>query len=477
MRTGQNLNETVLTPTNVNSSSFGKLFTRPLDGQAIASPLYVENVSIPGQGAHNVVYVATEHDSVYAYDADGRSTTPLWKDSFINPPSVTTVPAERHRRVLRHRARDRHHEHAGDRPEHEHDVRRREDEGGSWRSLRPAAARARHHDRRGEVRRPGRDPGAACPGPARDPPGGQVPFDPLHENQRTGLLLLNGVVYFGFASHGDVQPYHGWILGYNATTLQRTLAFNVTPNQEGAGVWMSGGGLAADSTGSMYYITGDGEFDGNTGGPDWGDSYVKMTPAGVVQDYFTPFNQDALNQGNHDLGSGGALLLPDQPGAHPHEMVSSGKDGTIYLVDRDNMGHYSTTTNNIVQYAAEHLPERHAGARATSARPSTGTATSSSARSPTRAGVQADEWPALDERDLQIEHDVPGPRRGDGRLRERLVERDSLGRPAQRHDQPGRAVRVRPDELRRTACSKNSGTALRPARATRWTSQPSSPSR
>ena len=105
MRTGQNLNETVLTPTNVNSSSFGKLFSRPLDGRRIASPLYVENVSIPGQGTHNVVYVATEHDSVYAYDADGRSTTPLWKDSFINPADgVTTVPAERHRRVLRHRS-------------------------------------------------------------------------------------------------------------------------------------------------------------------------------------------------------------------------------------------------------------------------------------------------------------------------------------------------------------------------------------
>ena len=189
----------------------------------------------------------------------------------------------------------------------------------------------------------------SVPGSGAGSSGGQVPFDPLHENQRTGLLLLNGVVYFGFASHGDVQPYHGWIFGYNATTLQRTLIFNVTPNQEGAGVWMSGGGLAADSTGSMYYITGDGEFDGNTGGPDWGDSYIRMSAAGVVQDYFTPFNQDALNQGNHDLGSGGALLLPDQPGSHPHEMVSSGKDGTIYLVDRDNMGHYSTTTNNIVQ--------------------------------------------------------------------------------------------------------------------------------
>jgi hypothetical protein len=112
---------------------------------------------------------------------------------------------------------------------------------------------------------------------------------------------------------------------------------------------MSGGGIAADSTGSLYYITGDGELDGTIGGSEWGDSYVRMTPAGVVTDFFAPFNQDALNAGNHDLGSGGALLLPDQPGAHPHLMVSSGKDGSVYLVDRDNMGHFSSTTNNIVQ--------------------------------------------------------------------------------------------------------------------------------
>jgi fibronectin type 3 domain-containing protein len=346
LRTGQNLNETVLTPNNVNTSSFGKQFTRPLDGQAIASPLYVENVTVPAQGAHNVVYVATEHDSVYAYDADGRSTTPLWKDSFINPPSVTTVPANDTGECCDIQPE------IGitstpviDPTTNTMYVVAKTKEGSSYvQRLHALDITTGAEKFGGPVVIQG-----SVPGTGAGSAGGQVPFDPLHENQRTGLLLLNGVVYFGFASHGDVQPYHGWIFGYNATTLQRTLIFNVTPNQEGAGVWMSGAGLAADSTGSMYYITGDGEFDGNTGGPDWGDSYVKMSPAGVVQDYFTPFNQDALNQGNHDLGSGGALLLPDQPGAHPHEMVSSGKDGTIYLVDRDNMGHYNTTTNNIVQ--------------------------------------------------------------------------------------------------------------------------------
>jgi hypothetical protein len=173
-----------------------------------------------------------------------------------------------------------------------------------------------------------------------------VPFNSLRENQRTALLLLNGTLYFGFASHGDNQPYHGWILGYNASTLQQTLAVCLTPDQEGAGVWMSGDGLATDASGDLYFVTGDGEFDGVK---EWGDSYIRMSTSGVVKDFFSPFNQDALNAGNHDLGSGGGLLLPDQPGPHPHLMVSSGKDGTVYLVDRDNMGRYSTTSNNIVQ--------------------------------------------------------------------------------------------------------------------------------
>ena len=164
---------------------------------------------------------------------------------------------------------------------------------------------------------------------------------------------MNGVVYFGFSSHGDFQPYHGWIFGYDAHTLQRTLVFALTPNGEGAGVWMAGGGLASDSSGDIFYVSGDGTFDGQS---EWGDSFVRMSTAGVVTDFFAPFNHAALDSANHDLGSGGALLLPDQPGAHPHEMVESGKDGTIYLVDRDNMGRFNTSTNNIVQTLANIFP-------------------------------------------------------------------------------------------------------------------------
>jgi chitodextrinase len=343
MRSGDNLAETVLTPANVNSSTFGKLSSVPLDGQALAQPLYAENVVIPGQGTHNVVYVATEHDSVYAYDADGRSSTPLWKDSFLGA-GITTVPAgdtgeccdiapeigitstpviDRSTNTIYVVAKTKEGANTYVQRLHALDITTGAEKFGG-----PVVIQA------------------SVPGTGAGSSGGRVPFDSLHENQRTGLLLLNGKLYFGFSSHGDIQPYHGWILGYDATTLQQTLAFCLTPDQEGAGVWMSGGGIATDSTGSLYYISGDGEFDGTK---EWGDSYIRMSTTGTVQDYFTPFNQDALNAGNHDLGAGEGLLLPDQAGAHAHEMVSAGKDGTIYLVDRDNMGHYSTTTNNIVQ--------------------------------------------------------------------------------------------------------------------------------
>ncbi len=237
MRTGQNLSETVLTPANVNSSSFGKLFSLPLDGLAYASPLYVENVAVPGQGTHNVVYVATEHDSVYAYDADGRTTTPLWKDSFINPAGgVTTVPAND----------------TGECCDIAPEIgitstpvidkstntiyvvaKTKETSGGNTSYVQ----RLHALDITTGAERPGSPVviQASVPGTGAGSSGGRVPFDPLHENQRTALLLLNGVLYFGFSSHGDVQPYHGWVLGYNASTLHQTLAFCLTPEPGGRG--------------------------------------------------------------------------------------------------------------------------------------------------------------------------------------------------------------------------------------------------
>src|SRR5262249_44134286 len=351
-RTGANLAETVLKPSNVNTTSFGKLFSYPLDGVSYAEPLYLANVNVPGQGFHNIVYVATEHDSVYAYDADGLGSTPIWKDSFINPAAgVTTVPAadtgeccdiapeigitgtpviDPQTGTLYVVAKTK--EVSGGTTSYVQRLHALDIATGAEKFGGPVVI------------------SATVTGSGVGSSGNQLPFDPLHENQRPGLLLLNGVVYMGFSSHGDNEPYHGWILGYNAGTLQQTMAYCVTRNGEGAGVWQSGGGLATDSTGSIYFVTGDGTFDANTGGADYGDSFVRLTTNGTVADYFTPHDQSTLNAGNIDLGAGGILLLPDQAGAHTHELVSAGKNGTLYLVDRDNMGHFNANNDSqIVQ--------------------------------------------------------------------------------------------------------------------------------
>jgi chitodextrinase len=359
LRTGANLNETVLTASSVNAASFGRLFSDPLDGISFASPLYVANLSVPGQGYHNVVYVATEHDSVYAYDADGLSSTPLWKDSFVNPAAgVTTVPAadtgeccdiqpeigitgtpviDRQTGTLYVVAKTK--EVSGNTTSYVQRLHALDIATGAEKFGGPVVIQA------------------SVAGTGLGSQAGRLSFDPLHENQRPALLLLNGVVYLGFSSHGDYQPYHGWVLGYNASTLTQTLAYCVTANGEGAGVWQSGGGLAADATGSIYFVTGDGTFDANTGGPDYGDSFEKLTSSGTVADYFTPHDQSTLNGGNVDLGAGGLLLLPDQSGTHPHELVSAGKNGTIYLIDRDNMGHFNASNDGqIVQSLANAFP-------------------------------------------------------------------------------------------------------------------------
>ncbi len=359
LRTGQNLNETVLTPSNVNSAAFGKLFNYGLDGMTFASPLYMANVSIPSNGFHNVVFVETEHDSAYAFDADGLTNSPLWKASFINPAAgVTPVPAAD---TLE----------PGDIPNEIgitstpvidptngtlYLVAKTKEISGNTTNyvqrLHALAIATGTEKFGGPVVIQGSVPGT---GPGSQ--GGVVTFNALRENQRTALLLANGVVYFGFSSHGDTPPYYGWVLGFNATNLQQVLTYNDAPNASKGGVWMDGDGLACDSTGNLYTVTGDGVFDVNTGGSDYGDCFLKMSPSGTVLDYFSPKVQTSLDASNLDLGAGGVLLLPDQGGAHPHEMVSAGKNGTIYLVDRDNMmGHYHTNIDQIVESVVNIFP-------------------------------------------------------------------------------------------------------------------------
>jgi len=352
LRTGQNLNETVLTPANVAPASFGRLHSYPLDGLAYTAPLYVANLGIPNQGVHNVVYVATEHDSVYAFDADGLVQNPLWQVSFINPPNVETVPAAdsgvpdigpeigitgtpvidpasgtlyvvaKTKEVVNNTTTYVQRLHALDLAT------------GAEKLGGPVVIQA------------------SVAGSGDGTLNGQVSFDPLRENQRPALLLLNGVVFVAFASHGDQPPYHGWILGFDATTLQQVMVYNATPNGSAGGIWHSGGGLAADSAGNIYFITGNGTFDADSGGLDYGDSIVKVSPSGVVLDYFTPHDQGNLNAHDLDLGSGGPLLLPDQSGTMPHFLVTAGKNGTVYLVNRDNMGQYNPNTDQVPQALA-----------------------------------------------------------------------------------------------------------------------------
>ena len=354
LRTGQNVNETVLTPANVNSQQFGLLYSYSTDGISHGSPLYVANVSIPGKGFHNIVYVATEHDSVYAFDADGLSATPLWKVSFINGSSVTTVPAsdtgetgdiapeigitstpviDQSTATLYVVAKTKEGSNYVQRL-HALDIST-----GAERSGSPVVLQA------------------TVPGTGAGSSGGQLSFNSLRENQRPGLLLSNGVIYIAFASHGDQLPYHGWVLGYNATTLQQVMAYCDSPNGSQGGIWQSGIGLASDISGNVYFMTGNGSFDANTGGREYGDSFVKLSPGGSVVDYFTPHDQDVMAGNNWDLSSSGVMLLPDQPGAVPHLLVGAGKTGTVYLVNRDSMGFYNANNDNqIVQSLVNAFP-------------------------------------------------------------------------------------------------------------------------
>jgi hypothetical protein len=353
LRTGQNTNETVLTPSNVNLSQFGKLFSYTMDGIAFASPLYVANVNIPGQGFHNVVYVATEHDSVYAWDADGLSTSPLWQVSFLGP-GVTTVPCGDTGEC-------------GDIP-NEIGITgtpvidqasgtlylvARTKEGVNY------VQRLHALDISTGVEKFGGPVviQASVAGSGEGSQNGQLPFNTLKQNQRPALLLSNGVLYIGWASHGDQRPWHGWVMAYNPTTLQQVMVYCVSPDGYGGGIWASGGGLGADSSGNLFFNTGNGDFTANAGGRDYGDSVVKLSPSGTVSDYFTPYDQANMESQDLDLASAGPVLLVDQPGPNPHLLITAAKTGTIYVVNRDNMGHFNEGNDNqIVQSLVGILP-------------------------------------------------------------------------------------------------------------------------
>ncbi len=352
LRTGQNLSEIALTTANVNQFQFGKLFSYPVDGYVFAQPLYVEGVNIPGEGIHNVVYVATEGDSVYAFDADnnGEGGGQLWKASFVNAANgVTTIPQ-------------------GD-VEDGDDIpdqigitatpvidpaintlfvvaRTKEVSNGVTSYVQRLHAL--------DITTGAEQPGSpvviegSVSGTGVGSVGGTLSFDPLRENPRPGLLLANGTVYIGWGSLEDIDPFHGWLMGYNETTLQQVSVFCTTPNGNDGGIWQGGGGIAADGNGNIFLETGNGTFDANTSGVDYGETVVKFTTTGgilSVADYFSPFDQATLSTNDWDLAAGGEMLLPDQAGTYPHVMLAAGKGSTIYELNRDALGGFNTTAN------------------------------------------------------------------------------------------------------------------------------------
>jgi hypothetical protein len=341
-RTGQNQDETLLTQANVRASSFGKRFARPVDGQIYAQPLYVPRVNVAGIGMADVVIVSTEHDSVYAFDASGRRARPLWHASFIDPKrGITTVPCTNKRQ-----------------PEcdptilaPEHGITGTPVIDPSMQTVFVYAKtleRGKYFwhlhalDIRTGAERP--DSPVAIEGSAPGYRG--VRFDPERGFGRSGLALSRGTVYVAFASNDDAR---GWLFGYNAATLAQTFALCIAPMGSLGGIWMSGAAPATDETGNLYATTGNGSFDADRGGPDYGMSLLRMTPGLSVTDYFAPFDEHAESGHDLDFASTGVMLLPQTDGPHPREAVSADKHGWIFVVDRDHLGGFHRYRNDIVQ--------------------------------------------------------------------------------------------------------------------------------
>jgi len=355
-RTGQNLNEITLTTANVNTSSFGLLFVIATDGKVDAQPLYVPNLQISGGGTHNVLFVATEHGSVYGFDADTGAT--LWQISTLGSgetPSddrgcdqvtpeigVTSTPvvdakvgANGTIYVIGASKDDTGHYHQR---LHALDVTSGAEEFGGPREIQ-----------------------ASYPGTGDNSVQGNVVFDPGQQLERPGLLLLNGVIYTSWGSHCDDRPYTGWIISYDESTLSQVSVLNVTPNGSEGSFWMSGAGPAADANGNIFALDANGTFDTtlNTQGlpaqNDFGNAFLKISTANKqlsVADYFEMSNGASESSSDTDLGSGGALVLPDltdNAGVVHQIAVGAGKDANIYVVDRNSMGKFNPGSNNIYQ--------------------------------------------------------------------------------------------------------------------------------
>ena len=337
-RTNADLNETILTPSKVSSSTFGKLFSLSVDGQIYAQPLYRQNIAIAGQGTHNVVFVATMHNSVYAFDADTPGV-PLWsvnlgpsvptsnytsdtgaytdispENGILGTPVIdpstgamylVAATFENNSYVYRLHALD----------------------GGSGSELFGAPVTIT----------------LQVPGVGDNSVGGTVTLDASQHIQRPALLLSNGSVYVSFGSHGDSAPYHGWIVAYSAQNVQNQLAvLNTTPNGSEGAIWQSGRGPAVDAAGNIYAVSSNGDSDFTS---NFSQSVLKLDPNTLaINDWFAPFNFQSLSDGDEDLGTSGPMLIPNT-----NYLVTGGKAGIMYLVDQTNLGHVGTSDSQILQ--------------------------------------------------------------------------------------------------------------------------------
>jgi len=356
-RTGQNQSETILTPANVNFNQFGKLFVIPTDGQVYAQPLYVSNLTIPGKGVHNVVYIATEHDTVYACDADNGVV--LWQVSLLKTgetPSdnrgcsqvtpeigITATPVIDRNAGLNGTI---------------YVAPMSKDSSGNYFQRLHALDLVTGAEQSGSPV----DVSASYPGSGANSNGGNVFFDPKQYKERPGLVLNNGIVYTTWSSHCDFDPYTAFIIGYNQTTLAQVRVIDLVPNGKEGSIWAAGAAPAVDASGNMYALTGNGTFEttldanGFPNHSDFGNCFVKLSTANnslQVADYWTMFNTIAESNADQDLGSGGVVLLPDMidsGGITRHLAVGGGKDGHLYIVNRDNMGKFNPSSNaNIYQ--------------------------------------------------------------------------------------------------------------------------------
>jgi hypothetical protein len=353
-RTGLQPRETVLTPANVSSATFGKLYNFAVDGNLYAQPLFVGGYTMADGKAHNVLFAATAHGTVYAFDADNKNPASgaLWNKSLIPTGEQPITPAD----------------YGCDHPSPESVIIGTpviDREGGALyvvsRTRIVAADGIRYFQRihalnlaDGSEKFSGPTViQASVPGTGWDSVNGVVPFDQRTENQRAALVLSKGMVYIAWASHCDIDVFHGWVIGYNATDLtQQTAIYNDTPNSGRGGIWMGAGGITADAAGNLYVAAGNGVFDSNNNGlNNLANAAIKLVPgtAGglTAVDYFSPSNNSYLDEDDLDFGTSEMMLIPSVPGGAPDLLVATDKTGEFYILDPNNLGKYRTGTHGL----------------------------------------------------------------------------------------------------------------------------------